>query len=92
MQSDSSVTRIIHDGSSPFDLLRVSSLVEGRNRQDTLQDGHAEARGTKAYLKQYVAVTRGEPARVAATSARPGLSQQRLGGCSRSVHESCGLT
>ncbi len=31
------LARIIHDGSS-------------RNRQDALRDGHAEARGTKAYL------------------------------------------
>ena len=43
MQSDSSLTRIIHDGSSPLDLLMVPSPVEGRNRQDALRDGHTEA-------------------------------------------------
>ena len=69
---------MIHDGSS-------------RNRQDAMRDGHAERRGTKAYLKQYVEVTRSEPARLAAAKPRPGLSQRRIGGCSRSVHESCGL-
>ena len=45
----------------------------------------------KAYLKQYVAVTRSEPVRLAAAKPRPDLSQRRIGGCSRSVHESCGL-
>ncbi|MBX3308308.1 MAG: hypothetical protein KF751_19855 [Nitrospira sp.] len=54
-------TRIIHDSSS-------------RNRQDATRDGHAERRGTKAYLKQYVEVTRNEPARLAAAKLRPGLS------------------
>ena len=41
---------MIHDGSS-------------RNRRDARRDGHAEPRATDAYLKQYVEVTRGEPAR-----------------------------
>ena len=69
---------MIHDGSS-------------RNRQDAMRDGHAERRGTKAYLKQYVAVTRSEPVRLAAAKPRLDWSQRRIGGCSRSVHESCGL-
>ena len=68
------LARIIHDGSS-------------RNRQDAMRDGHAERRGTKAYLKQYVEVARSEPARLAAAKPRPGLSQRRIGGCSRNVHE-----
>jgi hypothetical protein len=45
-----SLAHIIHDGSS-------------RNRRDAMRDGHAEPRATEAYLKQYVEVTRGEPAR-----------------------------
>ena len=68
------LAHIIHDGSS-------------RNRQVARRDGHAERRGTEAYLKQYVEVRRGEPARQAAVKAQPGLSEWRIGGCSRSVHE-----
>ena len=44
------VARIIPDGSS-------------RNRQDARRDGRAEHREAEAYLKQYVEVTRGVPAR-----------------------------
>ena len=65
------LARIIHDGSS-------------RNRQDALRDGHAEARGTKAYLNS---TSRSRGTSLPAAHAQPGLSQQRLGGCSRSVHE-----
>jgi hypothetical protein len=36
------LARLIHDSSSPFDLLRVPSLVEGRNRAVALRDGHVE--------------------------------------------------
>jgi hypothetical protein len=36
------------------------------NRQDARRDGRAETRETEAYLKQYVEVTRVEPARLAA--------------------------
>ena len=55
------LARIIHDGSSPFDLLRVPSPAEGRNRRDARRDRHAEPQETEAYLKQYVEVVRGEP-------------------------------
>ena len=41
---------MIHDGSS-------------RNRAVASRDGHAEPRESEAYLKQYVEVARGEPAR-----------------------------
>ena len=34
-----------------------------------MRDGRAEARETEAYLKQYVEVTRGEPARLAAETS-----------------------
>lgn len=50
------LAHIIHDGS-------------WRNRQDARRDGRAERRETEAYLKQYVEVTRGEPARLAAETS-----------------------
>lgn len=46
---------------------------------------------TDAYLKQYVEVAKGEPARLAMRNPWPSLSQQRMDGCRRSAHESCGL-
>jgi len=53
-----------------------------------MRGGHAERRGTEAYLKQSVEVSRkGEPARLAAAQPQPGLSQRRIGGCSKSAHE-----
>ena len=54
------LARIIHDGS-------------WRNCEVALRDGHAEPRGTEAYLNQYVEVRRGEPVRrrlVAAANSR----------------------
>jgi hypothetical protein len=49
---------MIHDGSR-------------RNCAVALRDGHAEPREAEAYLKQYVEVARGEPARLAARNPRP---------------------
>ena len=46
-----------------------------------------ESREAEADLKQYVEVERDEPARRHAQKAHDGLSQRRIGGCSRSVHE-----
>ena len=37
------LARIIHEGSSPFDTLRVPSPVEGRKRAAAKRDGHSEA-------------------------------------------------
>ena len=51
------------------------------------ETGTRSAEGAEAYLKQYVEVTRGEPARLAAAQPQPGLSQRRIGGCSKSAHE-----
>ena len=52
-----------------------------------MRDGHAERRGTEAYLKQSVEVSKGEPARLAAAQTQAGLSQRRIGGCRKSAHE-----
>src|SRR4026209_2299198 len=43
------LARIIHEGSSPFDLLRVPSPVKGRKRADAKRDGHSEACSPEAY-------------------------------------------
>ena len=43
--------------------------------------------GREAYSRQYVDRLSGEPARLAAERQRPGLSEQRIRDCSRSVHE-----
>jgi hypothetical protein len=51
------------------------------------RDGHAEARETEAYLKQYVEVVSGEPDRRHAAYPHAGLSELRIRNCSRSVHE-----
>ncbi len=48
---------------------------------------HAEPLEAEAYLKQYVEAVRGEPARQHTPEAHAGLSQRRVGGCSRSAHE-----
>ena len=37
------LARIIHEGSSPFDKLRVPSPAEGRKRADVKRNGHSEA-------------------------------------------------
>ena len=37
------LARIIHEGSPPFDKLRVPSPAEGRKRADAKRDGHSEA-------------------------------------------------
>jgi hypothetical protein len=48
--------------------------------------GQAPSGTTEPVPEQYVEAARGEPARLAALTALPGLSQRRIGGCSRSVH------
>ena len=52
-----------------------------------MRDERVEPREADAYLKQYVEVARGEPARLAAESPQPSLSQRRMLSCSRSLHE-----
>ncbi|MEX5215009.1 MAG: response regulator transcription factor [Nitrospiraceae bacterium] len=42
-------------------------------------------------MKQYVDRPSGEPPRLDVGDRQPSLSQRRIGGCSRSGHESCGL-
>ena len=68
------LARIIHDGSR-------------RNCGVALRDGRVELRGREAYLKQYVDRPSSEPARLRAETPHASLSQQRIGNCSRSVHE-----
>jgi hypothetical protein len=51
------------------------------------RDGRVEPREIEAYLKQYVEVARGEPARWHAAQPHASLSRRGIGGCSRSVHE-----
>jgi hypothetical protein len=68
------LAHIIHDGSR-------------RNRQDATRDGHAESRAAEAYSRSTLRPAWGEPARLAADILQPSLSQRRIGGCSRSVHE-----
>jgi hypothetical protein len=61
------LVHIIHDGSS-------------RNRVVALRDGYVEPRAAEAYLKQYVEVARGEPARRRlVTAANPRLQQKCSG-------------
>ena len=55
---------IIHDGSS-------------RNRAVASREGHAEPRENEAYLKQYVEVARGEPARQRLVTAANSRLQQK---------------
>jgi len=78
---------IIHDDSSPFDKLRVLSTSAGRNCQDAMRDGYAEPWEAEAYLKLYVEASKGEPVRLATSKPWLGLSQRRIGSCSRTVHE-----
>ena len=56
-----------------------------------MRDGCVEPLGAEAYLNQYGEAPRGEPARLGASISQPSLSQRRVGGCSRSHRESCGL-
>ncbi len=82
------LAHIIHDASS-------------RNRGAASRDGRAEPREAEAYRGpvarlratggQYVEAARGEPAHWHAFKSHASLSQQRIGDCSRSAYELCGL-
>ena len=76
--SDRLLARIIHEGSSPFDKLRVPSPAEGRKRANAKRDGHSEqgtgsAAGTGAKKgaspQQYVEGLNDETARHSRVSA-----------------------
>jgi urease accessory protein UreH len=77
-----SPARMIHDGSSSPTL--PSPIAWGRVREGG-RDGHAEPRGPEAYLNSTSRVR-------AASLPAEGSSQQRIRDCSRSAHESYGLS
>ena len=68
----SEAARMIHGGSL-------------RNCGDAKRDGRVEPREAEAYLKEYVEVGRGEPARQYVGYEHTGLSKRRVRSCSRAL-------